>query len=140
MKLIKKAAAGLLLTLGIFILICSARTRFSHNNTFPDTRVDKAIDYLLLGVPITAAGGWLAWTLHQQDRKQVQQRLQSLFYQLLNQNEGKITLMQFALEAQLTAGVAKQYLDEKAKEFGATFNVSEDGQIYYCFHSNRLLG
>lgn len=139
MKLIKKGAAGLLLTLGIFLLIHSVR-KFDNDNVTLSIRTREAIDYLLLALPTTGAGGWLVWTLHQKDRKEVQQRLQSLFYQLLNQNQGKITLMQFALEAQLTAGVAKQYLDEKALEFGATFNVSEDGQIYYCFHSNRLLG
>lgn len=135
MKLIKQATAGLLLTLGIFLLVCSARAPFRENNVFPDTRGDEAINFLLLGLPITGAGGWLVWTLHQKDRKQLQQRLQSLFFQLLHQNQGKITLMQFASEAQLTADVAKQYLDKKALEFSATFNVSEDGHIYYCFYS-----
>lgn len=41
--------------------------------------------------------------------------------------------MQFALEAQLTATAARQYLDERAKEFDATFDVSNEGAISYYF-------
>ena len=41
--------------------------------------------------------------------------------------------MQFALETQLTATAARQYLDEKAKEFDATFDVSNEGAISYYF-------
>ncbi|MBW4604142.1 MAG: hypothetical protein KME29_32385 [Calothrix sp. FI2-JRJ7] len=125
MKLIKQGTAGLLLTLGIFLLTYAAY-KAENNDLY------RAKYLLLRGIPLTGAGGLLVWEMYQKDRKQ---RLHSVFYQLLNQNQGRITLMQFALEAQLTAGVAKQYLDEKAKDFGAAFNVSEDGQFYYCFHS-----
>ncbi|OKH41854.1 hypothetical protein NIES2101_33570 [Calothrix sp. HK-06] len=125
MKLIKQGTAGLLLTLGIFLLTYAAYK--AENKDF-----HAAKHLLLRGVPVTGAGGLLLWGVYKEDRKQ---RLHSVFYQLLNQNQGRIALMQFALEAQLTAGVAKQYLDDKAKDFGAAFNVSEDGQFYYCFHS-----
>lgn len=37
------------------------------------------------------------------------------------------------MAAQLTATAAKQYLDHKAKEFDATFDVSNDGVISYYF-------
>ncbi|MDF5720205.1 MAG: hypothetical protein PUP91_06890 [Rhizonema sp. PD37] len=100
--------------------------------------MSEAMACLLFGLPITGAGSWLAWSLHQQGRREIQQRLQSVFHQQLKLDQGKITVMQFALEAQLTAGIAKQYLDEKAKEFDATFNVSEDGEIYYCFPTVRF--
>ena len=137
MKLIKKGAAGLLLGLGTLCLIAGAYAPFNHNIS-REERVSEAMACLLFCLPITGAGGWLVWSLHQQSRKEVQQRLQSTFHQLLKQSQGKITVMQFVLEAQLTADAAKQYLDERAKEFNATFNVTEDGEIYYCFPTGKL--
>jgi len=132
MKLIKKGSAGLLLALGTLCLVAGAYAPFNHKISHQE-RVSEAMACLLFGIPLTGAGGWLAWSLHRQGRKEVQQQLQSIFYQLLKLGHGKITVMQFASETQLTAGVAKQYLDEKATEFNATFNVNEDGEIYYCF-------
>lgn len=129
MKLITQGVASFLLTLGIFLLTYAA----SKAEYTPD----QAQKLLLRGVPVTGAGALLLWGLYKKDYKQ---RINSVFYQLLNQNQGRITLIQFAFEAQLTAGVAKQYLDEKALDFSATFNTSEDGQIYYCFHSIRSGG
>ncbi len=137
MKLIKKGAAGLLLALGTLCFVAAAYAPFNHSIN-REERVSEAIACLFFGLPITGAGGWLVWSLHQQGRKEVQQRLQTVFHQLLKLDQGKITVIQFALEAQLTAEVAKQYLDEKAKEFSATFNVSEDGEIYYCFHTGKF--
>ncbi len=137
MKLIKKGATGLLLGLGTLFLVAGAYAPFNHSISHEE-RVSEAMACLLFGLPITGAGSCLAWSLHRQGRIEVQQRLQSIFHQQLKLEQGKITVMQFALEAQLTAGIAKQYLDEKAKEFDATFNVSEDGEIYYCFPTVRL--
>lgn len=134
MKLIKKGTAGLLLALGTLLLVSGAYAPFNHSISRQE-RVSEAMACLLFGLPVTGAGGWLVWSLQQQGRREAQQRLQSIFHQLLKLSHGEISVMQFALEAQLTAAVAKQYLDERAKEFNATFNVSEDGEVYYCFHT-----
>ncbi|WP_263480233.1 hypothetical protein [Oscillatoria salina] len=41
--------------------------------------------------------------------------------------------MDLARKANLSAAVAKEYLDSKAKEFDADFEVSESGKISYKF-------
>lgn len=41
--------------------------------------------------------------------------------------------MQFAMAANLTGDAAKRYLDERAKEFEANFEVDEQGGIFYRF-------
>lgn len=101
---------------------------------------DTAIGGLILGVPSVLLGGWLALGAYrqgQQEKKAIAQpagdRLQSTFFELLQAGNGYITILQFALEAQLTATAARQYLDEKAKEFDATFDVSHEGAISYYF-------
>lgn len=60
-------------------------------------------------------------------------RLHSIFFRLIQAGNGYITVFHFEMEAQLTTTAAKQYLDEKAKEFDATFDISDEGVISCCF-------
>jgi hypothetical protein len=102
---------------------------------------------LMFGVPTTLLGGWLVLGMYQQKRRntkalaaeknehlrlQEQARLLE-FYQMLQANNGKITLLGFAMQSQLPATEAKEFLDQKAKEFNANFQVSEEGSISYHF-------
>jgi hypothetical protein len=52
---------------------------------------------------------------------------------MLQQNQGRVTVLGFAMHSQLPAVVARQYLDEKAKEFNANFQVNEEGAVSYHF-------
>ncbi|NET01784.1 MAG: hypothetical protein F6K61_14665 [Sphaerospermopsis sp. SIO1G1] len=102
---------------------------------------------LMFGIPTALLGGWLVLGMCKQKRQsakalmqeeqrnlhlQEQERL-SQFYQLLQANDGKITLLGFAMQSQLPAAEAKQFLDQKAKEFNANFQVNEEGSISYHF-------
>ncbi|AFZ20672.1 hypothetical protein [Allocoleopsis franciscana] len=78
MKLIKKLSAGFLLTLGSMCLIAAAYAPFNHEIS-PEEQRSDAIACLLLGLPVTSAGGWMAWWLHQQGKKEKRDRLQSIF-------------------------------------------------------------
>jgi hypothetical protein len=42
-------------------------------------------------------------------------------------------LLSFAMQSQLPATEAKEYLDQKAKEFNANFQVNEAGGVSYHF-------
>ncbi|MBA3924000.1 MAG: hypothetical protein H0X31_20805 [Nostocaceae cyanobacterium] len=59
--------------------------------------------------------------------------MQSIFYQLLRFGEGKVTVLQFAIAAQVEPTPAKEFLDEKAKEFNASYKVSDEGAVSYYF-------
>jgi hypothetical protein len=52
---------------------------------------------------------------------------------MIQENNGRITLLGFAMQSQLPASVAKQYLDDQAKLFNANFQISEEGGISYHF-------
>ena len=150
MKTAEKIASGWLLLLGFVFLLLPASTvdRSSQQNqnmpicSTPNVNEarDTAIGGLILGVPSVLLGGWLALGAYrqgQQEKKAIAQqagdRLHSTFFRLLQAGNGHITILQFALEAQLTATAARQYLDERAKEFDATFDVSHEGAISYYF-------
>ncbi|MCV3214986.1 hypothetical protein OGM63_15935 [Plectonema radiosum NIES-515] len=160
MKTAGKLASGWLLTLGFMFMTLSASALFNkiaiekasrrlpvdfeeqefvaQNTTYPDN--NTVVGGLVFGVPTLILGGWLAFGLYresQQEKKminqQVSDRLQSLFYQMLTENNGRVTVLSFAMQSQLPAAVAREYLDEKAQEFHANFKVSEDGAISYHF-------
>lgn len=132
MKPIKKGATGLLLTLGCFFLLLAVYQPFGKE-TKRDKIISQVLTCLVYGLPLVGAGSWLAWDLHKDHQQEIRDRLQSTFYRLIKEGDGNITVLSFAMEAKLTAEQAKQYLDEKAKEFDGSLNVSEEGGISYYF-------
>lgn len=158
MKTAGKLASGWLLTLGFMFMTLSASALFNKiamqnasralpvdfeeefvaSATYPDD--NTVVGGLVFGVPTLILGGWLAFGLYresQQEKKminqQVSDRLQSIFYQMLTENNGRVTVLSFAMQSQLPAAIAREYLDEKAQEFHANFKVSDDGAISYHF-------
>lgn len=139
MKLLTKFAAGSMLSLGFVFLMVSvsalASLQDKDNNSLQNRDAkDSAIGCIALGVPLVAGGGWLILGSRRQNRKLLSQHLQSTFYNLVELGEGRISVLQFAKEANITATEAKQYLDKQAKEFNATFDHGKQGGIYYHFH------
>lgn len=139
MKLIKKIAAGILLTIGVPIVLMGAVEGF-NSDTSPEDREGALAALFLFGVPATGLGGWLVHGLYQQDQQQKQalkdaerDRLQSTFFALLEADNGYITVLRFAIETQLSGEEAKQFLDQKALEFDATFEADEKGGVSYHF-------
>ncbi|WP_341733745.1 hypothetical protein [Microcoleus sp. EPA2] len=81
----------------------------------------------------TAAGmGW-AYKLYQQQQKQKIAHLDSVFYRLIKENQGRVTALDLAMNAKLPGAKVQEYLDERASEFGADFEVTEQGGILYYF-------
>ena len=63
-----------------------------------------------------------------------------LFYELVEENHGKITPMDLAIKGNFSAEAAKRYLDAKAKEFGASVldSENEEDQSYYFINASIL--
>ncbi|MBD6615855.1 hypothetical protein FNW02_08435 [Komarekiella sp. 'clone 1'] len=157
MKTAEKLAAGWLLTLGFMFVTLSVSAVIEKNatnkiNVYPKDEYDftaqnptyqddnTAVGGLVFGVPTLILGGWLALGLYSQSRQQkkalnqqASDRLQSVFYEMLEENNGRMTVLGFAMQSQLPAADARQYLDKKAKEFNANFKVSEEGAVSYHF-------
>ena len=157
MKTAEKLAAGWLLTLGFMFLTLSVSAALEKTAkppiiVYPKDEYDfpapnstyendnRAVSGLIFGVPNFILGGWLALGLYRESRRnkkainqQECDRLQSQFYQMLQQNHGRVTVLGFAMQSQLPAASARQYLDEKAKEFNANFQVNEEGAVSYHF-------
>ncbi len=95
-----------------------------------------ALGGIILGVPAAAGGAWIVWGLKKKDKKLQKTRdsqIESTFLELLQANQGDISTLNFAIATKLSLEESKQYLDQKAKQLNAEFNVSEDGAISYQF-------
>ncbi|MEA5579999.1 hypothetical protein VB620_01430 [Nodularia harveyana UHCC-0300] len=160
MKTSEKLAAGWLLTLGFMFLTLSTSATMEkksmlkpistgYQEAVAQDFVNEPALYLLdntarngiiFGIPTIMLGGWLSLGLYRQgknEKKALQQqlsdRLQSNFYQMLQENGGRVTVLGLAMNCQLPAAEAEKYLDMKAKEFNADFQVNEKGGVSYHF-------
>ncbi|BAY29418.1 hypothetical protein NIES2107_12610 [Nostoc carneum NIES-2107] len=139
MKLVKKFLAVCFLLFGIPFSAAVIIDILNPKTTEKDKN-DAIAALTILTVPSTMIGGWLTWSLVQQNRKEKalileseQQRLESVFLKLVETNAGKITVLQMAKNADMSIQSSKQYLDEKAQELNAAFEVDEEGNVSYKF-------
>ena len=65
-------------------------------------------------------------------------RLDEAFYQLLENQNSQISLIQLAASARVEAQVAQQYLDAQVKIFSAILEVDDEGDTFYRFPRLRL--
>lgn len=132
MRLVTKIAAGVLLGIGLPISVMAIWQIASPNVSAEDKSGSEAA-LVLFGLPPAVLGSWLIWNGRRHSRRELSDRLQATFFRLLQENSGQVTVLQFAMETGLSGEVARAFLDERAKEFNAGFNVSEEGKLSYYF-------
>jgi len=88
-----------------------------------------------LRVVIPVVLGWWLWRRFQNVQKTQQNALNAIFYQLIQDHQGRITVLDFAMMAKLPAATAREFLDARAKEFSAHFEVTEQGDTFYVFRT-----
>ncbi|MFO5529150.1 MAG: hypothetical protein ACLBM1_15230 [Cuspidothrix sp.] len=135
MKTVKKILAGTFLTIGLAILLLGTLDLINSKKNSADKEGALAA-LVILGLPSTAIGTWIIWSLRQQHQKEIKKlnlEREQLFLRLLQEEESKITVTKFALSAQISIEEAKLYLDEKATQLNAHFKVSDKEGIIYRF-------
>ena len=92
---------------------------------------------LLAMIGLGALGFWL-WRSHrkkQQQQQRQQARINAKFYQLLQQQQGRISVLDFAMRTQLDGAAAQAYLNTQAQAFSAFFETTPQGDLIYVFSS-----
>ncbi|MDJ0703759.1 MAG: hypothetical protein QNJ46_10810 [Leptolyngbyaceae cyanobacterium MO_188.B28] len=90
------------------------------------------LPWLMLG-GVVALGWWL-WRRRQLEIR----RRQQVFYGLLQTHQGRVSVLDFAIAANLSAHESKVFLDHRAEEFLANFEVTEKGDMLYVFNSHFM--
>ena len=137
MKPLKTIWATVLLSLGIVLIGSGIYAPFNSAISKEEQR-EEAIACLVFGVPLAAWGGWIVLGLRQDKQQQERDRLNAAFSKLLTQSDGRITTLAFSMETGLPGNMAKVYLDERAKEFDANFDVDDEGNVNYRFHVGKF--
>ena len=89
---------------------------------------------VLLGLAPASLGGVLLYTSVLANRHAIRDR----FFHLLQANQGRVSLLDFAAATRLEPAIARRYLDGWAKECLATFEVSADGDVDYVFSTRAI--
>ena len=138
-KIIKKTVAGFLLLIGVPIILLVGVEALSPTTEAED-REGALAALFLFGMPPTLAGCSLLWSVSQQNKlekqkreQEVQEYLQSVFFHLVSRGKGRISLLGFSQAASVSGEVAQKFLEEKAQEFDAHFDVRESGTVTYHF-------
>ncbi len=84
---------------------------------------------IVLGILPLSIGGVSLYASGKIARDAVRDR----FFQMLRRDTGRISLLGFSDATRLEPSVARQYLDAWARECDATFDVTDEGDIYYIF-------
>ncbi|MEL6442469.1 MAG: hypothetical protein AAFQ80_24905 [Cyanobacteria bacterium J06621_8] len=77
---------------------------------------------------------WLFKFLNLKNNKK-ENYLRSVFFNTIKQNGGSITVLEFAMKANITGIEARKYLDQYAVEFEANFDTTKEGCMVYLFHA-----
>ena len=85
------------------------------------------------GVPLTAVGVWYGADAFTRQRQARREHLQRAFYAMVEAHDGEFSLLQYAKMADVSGQQARAYLDGRAQEFNATFEVDMNGGIIYRF-------
>ncbi len=139
MKPKTKKPGSVLISVGCFFLLVAAIWLYYPNRTL-EKKMSSALLWTTLGLPLVSLGSWRSWKASKQERQEKSDRLHSAFYRLLQESNGQITVLDFSMATELPAQEAKDYLDEKAKEFDAYFLMTEGNGICYQFETRKFGG
>lgn len=141
MKLFQKISAGILIAFSLMIAVMMLG---ELANPKAKDKGGAFAALIIFGLPPGVLGQFLIWNVLRTERQEKEalvakenDRLQSIFYLLLKKHRGELTPLLFAMETKLSPGEARQYLDQKAKEFEANFEVDDRGDIIYRFNVGR---
>lgn len=119
--------------LGALLILVPVAQVLNPGDGFPGRLNGWGWSALGIGVVSAGFGTWLGLDALVAGRKAKRDRIQAAFFNLIEASNGEITVLQFARAANLTGEEAQTYLDTRAKEFGAAFDVGPEGGIYYRF-------
>lgn len=84
---------------------------------------------VFFGLLPASLGGWFLYTGHQAHQRSLREQ----FFRMLQANQGRLCVLDFATATQLEPTIAREHLDNWAREFSAHFEVTDAGEIYYLF-------
>lgn len=127
-----KGMAIALLAMGLPICLMGS-LQVLDPTTKPEDREGAIAATIFLGLPPVGLGSWLLGSGLVRGRRRERERLRQAFFRLVEEHQGMITVLRFAMETGLDGEASKLYLNERAQEFDGHYNVTDEGEIFYRF-------
>ncbi|MBD1916157.1 MULTISPECIES: hypothetical protein [Cyanophyceae] len=90
-------------------------------------------------LPWLVVGGLIAGGLWFWQRQRARERaLHQIFYAQVAAHQGRISVLDFAIAAQLTGSEARRFLDQRAQDFWGDFEPTPSGDVLYTFRPITL--
>jgi len=78
-------------------------------------------------------GSWRMWKYYQQRQQHQLETLDDVFYRLIRENQGRITALDLAMHSKQSGTKVQDYLDQRATEFAAQYEITDTGGMIYYF-------
>ena len=82
---------------------------------------------------VGGCGSWRMWKYYQQRQQNQLATLDEVFYRLIRENQGRITALDLAMHTQQSGTKVQEYLDQRATEFAAQYEITDVGGMIYYF-------
>ena len=100
---------------------------------FTDLNNESGIFLILFGFLLTAVGVIGVYLIRKKKSESDNDRLNTLLYQLIKKRNGKITVLEFAIHANIEPNMAREFIESKAIQLGSVPDIDENGTITYIF-------
>lgn len=134
MKLVKWISGGVLATVGLCFSLLFFILAVVETPEDPSERAGMIAAGFIFGLPPGLLGGALLWSAHHQTQRDYQNQLWNAFYELIQTQDGHVSVLSYAMQAKVTGEVARQFLNARSQEFNGHFRVSSEGDISYWFN------
>ncbi len=130
----QRVVGGFFVIVGLPISIYA--TVEMNNMAVPqEEREDAMAALIIFGIPFTASGGWMLYSLHRRVRKEKfdSDWLRQHFYRTLEANQGEVSILKFAQASKLSGKESQRYLEARVKEFNGDIQQTPSGETVYRF-------
>ncbi|MBS1538450.1 MAG: hypothetical protein JST20_11965 [Bacteroidetes bacterium] len=88
---------------------------------------------IFMGIFCCAGGIARIIYLRQKQEKSTQDAMNSIFYELVKKTNGRITVLDFAIESNTNPSEARSFIEQKSIQLVATTEIDDSGSIIYIF-------
>ncbi|MCG9889576.1 MAG: hypothetical protein MH252_00695 [Thermosynechococcaceae cyanobacterium MS004] len=130
----QKLFAGILFSISFVFLLVTASVMLTKNPS--EKEKSAAFGGLILGVPALAGGTAIMLGVRKnrkQSQSDLERQLEAIFLEVIQNNGGRVSVIDFSIASKLSLAESKQYLDNKASELNGDFHVNDEGKISYLF-------
>lgn len=133
MVLVKTFFGTVILLIGIVITLIGI-TIFDDPPTAGEvSNVDTAIFMVVIGTMPLIFGLWLLKNARDQSRHDKKGNLETVFYEMLKNGETTIADFDFDVQNKITRQHAREFLEKKCTELGASTDADDRGMVTYTF-------